>query len=185
MRNSINDAIDKLLERLIFPDDGCWIWTGCPRMKYPTISCGTVRLSVHRLAFELFSGPIPDGYDVHHRCENPRCCNPDHLEALTQIDHYRLHKVKSHCKYGHPFSPENTYRSPSRPDEQGCKECRRRHLRESRARRKGPDGRKNRTHCLKGHLFTPENTYTHRGVRTCRECRRQYKRSYRAAHSSL
>lgn len=40
----------------------------------------------HRFAWEITRGPIPDGLHVLHRCDNPPCCNPDHLFLGTHID---------------------------------------------------------------------------------------------------
>jgi len=68
---------------------------------------------VHRLAWEAFNAePIPDGLLVLHKCDNPKCFNPQHLFLGTQKDnmwdcinknrknHFRkikiedLHKIK-------------------------------------------------------------------------------------------
>ena len=38
----------------------------------------------HRISYEVFIGPIPDGMNVLHDCDNPPCCNPGHLFLGTQ-----------------------------------------------------------------------------------------------------
>jgi len=63
--------------------DACWPWTGPHRNGYGyvnlTIDRRRVFLRAHRLAWTLTHGAIPDGADVLHRCDAPRCCNPEHL----------------------------------------------------------------------------------------------------------
>lgn len=67
--------------------DGCWIWTAAvwkQRGGYGKFQAGSSRsgnraVRAHRFAWELTHGPIPDGLQVCHRCDNPPCCNPSHL----------------------------------------------------------------------------------------------------------
>ena len=68
--------------------DGCWLWTahrdkdGYGAFKLPSGQ----HVRAHRMAFELDVGMIPEGTFVLHRCDNPPCCNPDHLFIGTSRD---------------------------------------------------------------------------------------------------
>lgn len=50
---------------------------------------------VHRLAWELWVGPIPEGVNVLHRCDNPPCFNIDHLYLGTQSENMRDRHARS------------------------------------------------------------------------------------------
>lgn len=72
----------------------CMIWMGAVNSKgYPTKGDGTGCGSTlaHRSAYEDAHGPLPASFHLHHLCETPRCVQADHLIALTQGDHNRLH----------------------------------------------------------------------------------------------
>jgi hypothetical protein len=56
----------------------CWIWTG-NRHAYGYGRFGKGRRLTHRVSWELANGPIPDGLQVLHKCDNPPCVRPDHL----------------------------------------------------------------------------------------------------------
>ena len=103
---------------VIGPD--CWEWTGCTvRGGYGIIGGerGRERVYVHRAAYELMKGPIPDGLYIDHLCRNPRCCNPAHLEPVTHRENTlrgvsppAVNIKKTHCLRGHEFTEANTYR---------------------------------------------------------------------------
>lgn len=48
----------------------------------------------HRLYYERFVGPIPDGHQIDHLCRNKLCVNPDHLEPVTAAENSRRANAK-------------------------------------------------------------------------------------------
>lgn len=76
--------------------DGCWLWRGAalPPMGHGTIRRGKKNYTVHRLSWEIHRGPIPDGLQVCHHCDVPKCVNPDHLFIGTQADNNRDRHAK-------------------------------------------------------------------------------------------
>lgn len=83
---------------------GCWEWTGArQRTGYGRVSrggAGNGLVGAHRAAWELTRGPIPAGLWVLHKCDNPPCCNPDHLFLGTAKDNNadRGAKGRSHSR---------------------------------------------------------------------------------------
>lgn len=120
-------------------DSGCWEWqlrtqqrarggrygvANDPTTKKPT--------GAHRLAYRELVGPIPDGYEVDHTCGNTVCCNPAHLEAVTQEENKRRtwergsganqNTVKEVCgTCDQPYTTEHT-RGDGRKF-RGCEPC--------------------------------------------------------------
>jgi hypothetical protein len=63
----------------------CWVWMGHrDRFGYGRLNWSDFDTAIaHRVSYQLHHGPIANGLEVRHRCDNPACCNPDHLELGT------------------------------------------------------------------------------------------------------
>lgn len=82
---------ERLLSKIkINEETGCWEWTGgiSSGYGYGNMCVGGhgVKQMTHRIAYTVFKGEIPEGLLVLHKCDNGRCCNPDHLFLGTQKD---------------------------------------------------------------------------------------------------
>lgn len=94
--------------------DGCWLWTGTKAQPngYARVGHEGRRIYVHRLAHELFKGPIPDDTTIDHLCRVRNCVNPSHIEAVPHKVNLRrapgqvttINATKTRCVRGHKFS---------------------------------------------------------------------------------
>lgn len=84
------------------------------------------------LAHRFVVGAIDSDLHVMHLCDNPPCCNPAHLRLATQAENNadmmakgrngtNGYEKRTHCKHGHEYTPENTYRKKN--GARNCKEC--------------------------------------------------------------
>ena len=66
--------------------DECWVWIGGRNNSgYGHVWYRSECHGAHRIAWELHSGPIPEGMWVLHKCDRPSCCNPSHLFLGTAL----------------------------------------------------------------------------------------------------
>lgn len=99
----------------------CLEWTGpCFRRPsgkktYPYMYYKNKVWRGNRLVWTLVNGTIPPGKLICHKCDNPRCVNPNHLYLGTYFDNNRdmvkrgrhAESRKTQCPYGHPYSGQN------------------------------------------------------------------------------
>lgn len=127
---------DRFWEKVV-KTASCWLWTGSAGgFGYGQLHSGTKYnrklLRTHRLSWEIHNGKVPDGLCVLHKCDNPKCVNPDHLFLGTHKDNAQDCMKKgrfvpggyrrlTHCKNGHEFTEENTRISSE--GRRMCKAC--------------------------------------------------------------
>jgi hypothetical protein len=134
-------TLEQRILRRVIKGPECWEWDGFHATTgYGRFSIAHgVSKTAHRAVYEILSGPIPDGMELDHLCNNRGCVNPAHLEPKTHLDNTRRGKFAehgsslTHCKNGHERTPENQMRrSKPRGPLSECLACHR----EREARRK-------------------------------------------------
>jgi len=118
---------------VVDPVTGCHIWTGAINVVtgYGQVKVHRVR-SVHKFAYELAHGPVPDGFYLDHFvCDRHACVNPEHVRPVTPRENAlrgdsvaALNRAKLACVHGHPFNEANTYLRPDNGNRQ-CRACKR------------------------------------------------------------
>jgi hypothetical protein len=113
------EELDQFWSYVYDGDDanGCWIWTGksmggskCFGYYGGFTVKGRMRYA-HRLSYELHNGPVPDGHELDHLCQQHYCVNPDHLEPVTHQENIRRSErcQVTACPAGHPYDEINTH----------------------------------------------------------------------------
>jgi hypothetical protein len=149
-------SLEEFFWQRVKKTETCWIWTGSIEKPfgYGTIHSHITgkRLGAHRASWMIHKGPIPENLFVCHKCDNPPCCNPNHLFLGTCADNNRDAWAKGrlllpdqsvklnriYCLHGHPFNEQTIYKYAGksgkfRPSRR-CRECHR--LAEERRRNK-------------------------------------------------
>lgn len=84
----------------------CWRWTAATNQGYGRFGLDGKNLLAHRLAWVDRNGPVPDGLELDHLCNNRDCVNPDHLEAVPHEENVRrARERRALCGRGHELPP--------------------------------------------------------------------------------
>lgn len=105
------DVYDRIMKKTDKSGD-CWVWTGGRNSKgYGRVRIGKKLYSPHKVIKEIELGKFIDkDLQVCHHCDNPPCCNPEHLFVGTRSENMldcskknrisRLGSVKGKINYG-------------------------------------------------------------------------------------
>jgi hypothetical protein len=103
------------MDRCIEDENGCWVFLGAKSPGgYGVVGIATGRNGLtHRVTYEHFVGPVPDGLDLDHLCRNRACCNPWHLEPVTRLVNVNRGlrakgSLNPTCRGGHTYTDETT-----------------------------------------------------------------------------
>lgn len=82
--------------------DACWLYMGFRKWDgYGWVSRFGKNMTAHRYAWILTHGPVPEGLHVLHQCDNPPCCNPDHMRLGTHAENMAEMKERGRANAGH------------------------------------------------------------------------------------
>ncbi len=103
-----------VLRKSEWMEQPCWAWiAGCNKGGYGQYHFNGRAHGAHRVSYMGHIGPIADGLQIDHLCERKICCNPDHLDIVTDAEHRRRGRFRhTHCKRGHEQFADNVYTYP-------------------------------------------------------------------------
>jgi hypothetical protein len=103
----VGDPIERLMSRVEKSEDSCWVWNGALVRGYGVINIDGKTEYVHRVVFAASGKKFNKRLTLDHKCRNPRCVNPDHLEPVTRSENIRrmnLAQPRNKCRKGHLYS---------------------------------------------------------------------------------
>jgi hypothetical protein len=109
------------------PYTGCWLWVASlTHAGYGQFKLKGKSTKAHLLTSEILYGTKPFGLVTDHVCKERTCCNPDHLEYVTQKENVRRGKwgvSYTHCLFNHELSGLNLVPSSLKKGARACLTC--------------------------------------------------------------
>ena len=102
MPNPVTLNAAYIRERVTVTEAGCWEWQRSKIGAYGKATAGLRQLGeqlAHRISWIIYRGPIPMNMEICHDCDNPGCCNPDHLFIGTHQHNMQDARRKNRINY--------------------------------------------------------------------------------------
>ena len=166
----VGDPIKRLMSRVTKFEDSCWVWNGALVRGYGVINVDGKTEYVHRVVFAASGKKFDKRLTLDHKCRNPRCVNPEHLEAVTRSENAkRMNSAqpRDRCRKGHLYSEVGKTKNGS------CVKC----YENSPSRKNGSDSTPKpyrqrvrddaETHCSNGHDYSVVGRFSSGNCRQC------------------
>lgn len=184
---SREDRLKSRIAKWLQREGDCLVWTGCRLWS----GHGQIRVAgktelVHRIVWALQNGPIPDGMEVCHECDNPPCCDESHLflgtheknlSDMAQKERSGTAKLTTrkaeeirHLYAGGDWSLDRIAKEYDVSKRTVLNTIKGKVWQHAGGPISGPKVKS--SSCPQGHAYTEGNTLWHRGGRRCRECHR-------------
>jgi hypothetical protein len=95
------NIVQRFLNKIKPMPDGCWHWTAYRDAGgYGSFGINGRMRPAHRAMWWITHGPVPNGLHVLHKCDVPKCVNPEHLKLGTHADNMNDKKTKGRSRNG-------------------------------------------------------------------------------------
>lgn len=95
------ERFDAISDRVMYCDEAthtdtpCWEWPHAHNDRgYGQTRVGRKVAYVHRVMYAVYVEELQPGITVDHTCENKKCCNPEHLQAVTRPENSALRHTR-------------------------------------------------------------------------------------------
>lgn len=107
------EILERIKSRCAINDNGCWVWAGTAAYTHkPRLKINGKNQFAHRAAYKAFHEvELPSSVFVYPSCDNPLCCNPEHLCAGNNSANY----IAKHGEIKNGFNSGDTYVHSGKP----------------------------------------------------------------------